>query len=80
MLADLRHPNCRTPRKTVVEAHSGSLHERYIFILRSHYIPDSTAHRVARWTIGRALRSLEENELALEKQMVLFDYYKDLSE
>jgi transposase len=36
-LADLRHPNCRTPRKTVIEALSGNYRNEYLFVLRMNY-------------------------------------------
>lgn len=37
VLADLRHPNCRTPRATVVEALTGNYRDEYLFVLGQNY-------------------------------------------
>ena len=37
ILADLRHPNCRTPRKKVMEALAGNFREEYLFVLGQEY-------------------------------------------
>ncbi|MDF1810964.1 MAG: hypothetical protein P1V20_02080 [Verrucomicrobiales bacterium] len=44
MLADLRHANCRIPRKTVIEALSGNYREEYLFVMGMNY---------RRWKNGR---------------------------
>lgn len=37
VLADLRHPNCRTPRKIVVAALTGNFRDEYLFVLGQNY-------------------------------------------
>jgi hypothetical protein len=55
VLANLRHPSCRTARKTVIKALSGNYREEYLFVLKQDY---------QRWQRVREEISEAERELA----------------
>lgn len=56
VLADLRHPSCRTPRATVVEALTGNYRDEYLFVLGQNY----RRWQRVRGEIGECERKLAE--------------------
>jgi len=58
VLADLRHPGCRTPRETVIKALTGNYREEYLFVL---------GHGYRRWQ--RVREEISEAECELAKRL-----------